>query len=68
MISYYLIISLVIGCVIFHDVSGVARVKRSANENFCDPGTYIVDNTSDAQLQCFAKQLNKRSNRSLKQL
>ena len=69
MISNCLIISLVIGCVIFQDVSGVARVKRSANENLRDPGTYIVhfeDSTTDAQLQRFAKHLNKRSNSRVK--
>jgi len=64
-----LCLALVIGCVIFQDVSGVARVKRSANENLRDPGTYIIhfkDSTTDAQLQHFTKQLNRRSNRSVK--
>ena len=63
-----LCLTLVIGCVIFQDVSGVIRVKRSANENLRDPGTYIVhfkDSTTDAQLQHFAKQLARRSNRSV---
>jgi len=53
--------TLVIGCVIFQDVSGVARVKRSASDNLRDPGTYIVhfkDSTTDAQLQHFIKQLS----------
>jgi len=68
MISHSLIITLDIGCVIFQDVSGVARVKRSADENLRDTGTYIVhfeDSTTDTQQQCFAKQLNKRSNRGV---
>ncbi|XP_065901879.1 extracellular serine proteinase-like [Dysidea avara] len=61
----YLILALIFGCVIFQDVSGVARVKRSADENLRDPGTYIVhfeDSTTDAQLHHFVKQLNRRSN------
>jgi len=60
-----LCLTLVIGCVIFQDVSGVARVKRSANENLRDPGTYIVhlkDNVTDVQLHQFAKQLTMRHN------
>ena len=60
-----LCLTLVIGCVIFQDVSGVVRVKRSANENLRDPGTYIVhfkDSTTDAQLQDFVKQLTRRPN------
>ena len=50
-------------CVIFHNASGVARIKRSTDESLRDPGTYIVhfkDSTTDAQLQQFAKQLNRR--------
>ena len=64
-----LILALIFGCVIFQDVSGVVRVKRSADENLRDPGTYIVhfeDSTTDAQLQHFVKQLNRRSNRRAK--
>ena len=60
------IIALIFGCVIFQDVFGVARVKRSADENLRDPGTYIVhfqDSTTTAQLQRFTKQLIRRSNR-----
>ncbi|XP_065903952.1 extracellular serine proteinase-like [Dysidea avara] len=60
-----LILALVIGCVTFQDVCGVARVKQSADENLRDPGTYIVqfaDSVTDVQLQQFAKQLNRRSN------
>ena len=63
-----LCLTLVIGCVIFQDVSGVARVKRSANENLRDPGTYIVhfkDSTTDEQLQNFVKQLKLRSSKSV---
>jgi len=65
---YYqcLILALIFGCVILQDVSGVARVKKSADEHLRDPGTYIVhfkDNTTDAQLNHFAKQLIRRSNR-----
>ena len=67
MISYQCIFTaLVIGCVIFQDASGVARVKRS---DLRGPRTYIVhfeDSTTDAQLQHFTKQLNKGSNRSVK--
>ena len=66
---HYLCLTLIIGCVIFQDVSGVVRVKRSANENLRDPGTYIVhfkDSTTDAQLQHFVKQLNRRSNKTEK--
>ena len=65
----YLILALIFGCVIFQDVSGVTRVKRCADENLRDPGTYIVhfeDSTTDAQLQHFVKQLNRRSNRKAK--
>ena len=67
---YYqcLILALIFGCVTFQDVSGVARVKRSADENLRDPGTYIVrfeDSTTDAQLHHFVKQLN-RSDRKAK--
>jgi len=50
----------------FQDVSCVARVKRSANKNLRDPGTYIVhfeNNATDAQLYHFAKQMNKRSSK-----
>jgi len=60
---------LAIGCVIFQDASGVARVKRSANKNLRDPGTYIVhfkDSTTDAQLQHFVKQLSRKSNKTEK--
>ena len=63
-----LCLTLVIGCVIFQDVSGVVRVKRSANENLRDPGTYIVhfkDSTTDEQLQHFVKQLTRRSIRNV---
>ena len=62
-----LCLTLVIGCVIFQDVSGVARIERSANENLRDPGTYIIhfkDSTTDAQLQHFIKQLS-HSNRKV---
>jgi len=48
---------------ILQDISGVARVKRSAIEKLRNPGTYIVhfkDNTTDAQLQQFTKQLIRR--------
>ena len=64
-----LCLTLVISCVTFQDVSGVARVKRSANENLQDPGTYIVhlkDNVTDVQLHQFAKQLTMRHNRKRK--
>ena len=64
-----LLLALIFGCVIFQDVSGVARVKRSADENLRDPGTYIVhfeEDTTDAQLQRLVKQLNRRSNRKTK--
>ena len=62
---YYqcLILALIFG--IFQDVSGVAIFTKSANEKLRNPGTYIVhveDNTTDAQLQHFAKQLIRRSN------
>ena len=68
---YYqcLILALIFGCVIFQDVSGVARVKRSVDESLRDPGIYIVhfeDSSTDAQLQHFVKQLNRRSKRRVK--
>jgi len=63
---YYwcLILTLIFGCVILQDVSGVARVRRSADESLRDPGTYVIhfeDNTTDSQLQQFTKQLIRRS-------
>ena len=61
-----LTLALVIGCVILQDVSGIAKVKRSADENLRDLGTYIVqfeESATDVQLQQFAKHLNRRSNR-----
>ena len=64
-----LCLTLVIGCVIFQDVSGVVRVKRSADENLRDPGTYIVhfkDSTTDVQLQHFVSQLTRKSIRNVK--
>ena len=60
---------LVIGCTILEDASGIAKVRRSADENLRDPGTYIIqleDSATDAQLQHFTKQLNERSNRRAK--
>ena len=65
----YLLLTLIFGCVILQDVSGVARVKKSADKNLRDPGTYIVhfkNNTTDTQLQQFAKQLIRKSNRKPK--
>ena len=60
--SYFqcIIFSLIFGCVIIQGISGVARVKRSADENLRDPGTYIVhfqDNSTDTQQQHFVNQL-----------
>jgi len=68
MMRYYecLILTLIFICVTFQDISGVAKIKRSADENLRDPGTYIVHfkhNTTDSQLHYFAKQLIRRSNR-----
>jgi len=60
-----LILTLIFGCIIFQDASCVARVRRSTNKNFRDPGTYIVhfeDNATDAELYHFAKQMIRRSN------
>jgi len=51
------------------DVSGVARVTRSNNENLRDKGTYVVhfeDSITDAQQQHFTKQLIRRSSRKEK--
>jgi len=53
----FLILTLIFGYVILKNVSGVARVKRSADRNLRDPGTYIVNFATDAQLHHFAKQL-----------
>jgi len=56
----------IFGCVIFHSVSGIVRVTKSANENLRDPGTYIVhfeDTTTNLQQHYFAKQLIRRSNK-----
>jgi len=64
-----LTLTLIFGFAIFQDICGVARVKRSANDKLRNPGTYIVhfkDNTAEAQLQQFTKQLIRRSNRRLK--
>jgi len=63
---YYqcLILTLVFDCVILQDVSGVARVRRSADESLRDPGTYVIrfeDNATDSQLQHFIKQLIRKS-------
>jgi len=33
----YLILTLIFGCVIFQDVSGVARIRKSANESLREP-------------------------------
>ena len=68
---YYqcLILVLIFGCVIIQDVSGVARVKRSADEKLRNPGTYIIhfeNSTTDAQLRHFVQQLNRRSSRRAK--
>jgi len=68
---YYecLILTLVLCCVIFQDVSGIARVTRSNDENLRDIGTYIVhfeDSITDAQLQHFTKQLLRRTSRKVK--
>ena len=63
------IFTLVFCCVILQDVSGAARATRSTDENLRDKGTYVVhfeDNTTDAQLQHFAKQLSRRSRRKEK--
>jgi len=64
-----LILTLIFSFVIFQDICGVARVKRSDNDKLRNPGTYIVhfkDNISEAQLQQFTKQLIRQSNRRLK--
>jgi len=61
-----LILTLIFGCTIFQDVSGVARVLRSADKILRDPGTYIVhfeDSTTGTQLHHFAKQLIRISNK-----
>jgi len=61
-----LILILIFGCAVFQDVSGVARVLRSADKNLRDPGTYIVhfeDSATDTQLHHFAEQLNRISNK-----
>jgi len=60
------ILTMVLGCVMFQSASGVARIKRSTDESLRDPGTYIVhfkDSATDAQLQQFTKQLYKSSGR-----
>jgi len=59
-------LALVLGCAILEDASGIAKVRRSADENSRDSGTYIIqleDSATDTQLQHFTKQLNERSNR-----
>jgi len=64
-----LILSLIFCCVIFQDVSCVARVTRSTDENLCDKGTYIIhfeDTITDTKMQHFAKQLIRRSSRKVK--
>ena len=53
----------------FQDVSGIARVTRSTDENLRDIGTYVIhfeDSITDAQLQHFAKHLIRRSRRKAK--
>jgi len=65
----HLSLALIIGLAMFQYVCGVARVKKSADDNLRDPGTYIIqfeDSATDAQLQHFTKQLNSRSNGSFK--
>ena len=65
-INQCLFLTLIFGCVKFQDVSGVARVKRSTNENLRDPGTYVIhfdNNATDVQLGKFTKQLIRWSNR-----
>ena len=71
-----LIVTLVLYTVIFEEVSaglGAKNVIKSKNENMRDPGTYIIrfeENTTDAQLQNFVKQLitmsKKSTNKSFK--
>jgi len=65
----YLFTLLICGYVIFQDASGVAKIKRSADESLRDPGTYIVcfeNSTTNTQLQRFVKRLIERSNRRAK--
>jgi len=60
-----LILTLIFGCVIIQDVSGVTRVQRSVDENMHDSGIYVVhfkDTTTNLQLHHFAKHLIRRSN------
>jgi len=62
----YPFLLLIIGWVIFQDVSGVARVETFVDKSLHDPRIYIVnfeDSTTIAQLQHFTKQLIRRSNR-----
>jgi len=68
---YYkcLILTLIFCCVIFQDVSGVARVTKSTDENLRDKGTYIIHfeyTITDTTMQHFAKQLIRRSSRKTK--
>jgi len=64
-----LILTLIFSCVIFQDVSGVARIRKSANESLREPGTYIIhfeDSTTNVQLRQFTKQLTRRSYKKAK--
>jgi len=64
-----LFFSLIYGYVLLERTSGVARVKTSVDESLRDPGTYVIhfeESATDTQLQHFAKQLIRRSNRRAK--
>jgi len=64
-----LILILMFHYIIFQDVSGIARITRSTDENLRDQGTYIVhfqDRVTEAQIQHFAKRLNRKSSRKAK--